>query len=85
MSKYVPDTEFELEMTESDKDWHGTRVGFVLDAKDGVTQVRFAHTGSPEANDHYRGSCFCWALYLRLLKRYVEHGEVVPYDDRDTA
>lgn len=85
VSKYVPDTEFELEVTKSDKDWQGTRVAFVLDEKDGVTQVRFSHTGWPEANDHYRGSSFCWALCLRLLKRYVENGEVVPYEDRDTA
>jgi hypothetical protein len=31
---------------------------------------------------HYRTSSFCWAMYLRLLKRYVEHGEVVPYEKR---
>ncbi|MCH8956850.1 SRPBCC domain-containing protein, partial [candidate division KSB1 bacterium] len=35
-----------------------------------------------EANEHYRVSCYCWAMYLRLLKRYVEHGETVPYEDR---
>lgn len=85
VSTCVTDKEFKLEITKSDKDWQGTRVGFVLDEKDGVTQVRFSHTGWPEANDHYRGSSFCWALYLRLLKRYVEHDEVVPYEDRDTA
>ena len=85
VSKYVPGTEFELKMTKSDKDWQGTRVGFVMNENDGVTQVRFYHTNWPEANDHYRGSCFCWALYLRLLKRYVEHGDVVPYEDRDNA
>lgn len=85
VSKYVPDNEFEFEMTKSTEDWQGTRVGFVLDEKEGVTQVRFYHTGWPEANDHYRGSSFCWALYLRLLKRYVEHGEVVQFEDRDKA
>lgn len=85
VSKCVQDTEFELEMKKSDEDWQGTRVGFVMNEKNGVTQVRFCHAGWPEANDHYRGSSFCWALYLRLLKRYVEHGDVVPYEDRDNA
>ena len=33
VSKYVPDTEFELEMTKSDKDWQGTRFGFVMNEK----------------------------------------------------
>jgi len=27
-------------------------------------------------------SCYCWAMYLRLLARHVERGEVVPYEAR---
>jgi hypothetical protein len=46
------------------------------------TQVRFAHTGWPEANEHYRISCYCWAMYLRVLKRHLEFGERVPYEKR---
>ncbi|HMY76632.1 MAG TPA: SRPBCC domain-containing protein, partial [Blastocatellia bacterium] len=63
-------------------DWMNARVGFRLEERDGATQVRFHHTGWPEASEHYRISSFCWAMYLRLLKRYVEFGEVVPYDQR---
>ncbi|MEK6300855.1 MAG: SRPBCC domain-containing protein [Acidobacteriota bacterium] len=85
VSRCVPDTEFELELTSAHDDWRGTRVGFLLEEKDGMTQVRFHHSGWPEANDHYRGSCYCWAMYLRLLRRYVETGETVPYEDRDAA
>ncbi len=47
-----------------------------------MTQVRFSHSGWADANDHYHTSCFCWAMYLRILKRYVEHGELVPYEKR---
>ena len=75
----VPDREFEIEITSADDDWTGTKVGFILD---GDSQVRFHHTGWPQSNDHYRISCYCWAMYLRLLKRYVERGEVVPYENR---
>lgn len=82
VSRCVPDKEFELELTSSQEDWQGTRVGFLLDEHEGVTQVRFHHTGWPESNEHYRVSCYCWAMYLRLLRRYVEHGEVVQYEDR---
>ena len=74
--------EFELQMVVADSDWNGTRVGFELEAKDGASRVRFHHTGWPIANEHYRISCPCWALYLRILRRYLEHGELVPYDDR---
>ena len=40
------------------------------------------HLGWPEANAHYRTSCHCWALYLRVLRRYLENGESVPYEVR---
>jgi uncharacterized protein YndB with AHSA1/START domain len=82
VSKCIPDTEFELELIAADADWQGTRLGFLFDEDDGVTQVQFHHTGWPESNEHYRVSCYCWAMYLRLLRRYVEQGEVVPYETR---
>ena len=78
----VPDAEFELEFTSAGADWMGTRVAFELEQKDATTHVRFDHTGWPTANDHYHSSNYCWAMYLRLLKRYVEHGEVAPYEER---
>jgi Uncharacterized conserved protein len=80
--KCIPDTEFEFELIAADADWQGTRLGFLFDEGDGVTQVQFHHTGWPESNEHYRVSCYCWAMYLRLLRRYVEQGEVVPYETR---
>jgi hypothetical protein len=82
VSRCVPNSEFELELVSAHRDWQGTRVGFVLQGKPAETQVRFHHLGWPEANEHYRVSSYCWAMYLRLLKRYVERGEVVQYEDR---
>ena len=82
VSSCVPDREFEWKFVSADDDWRGTYIGFTFDEHNGVTQVRFHHTGWPESNDHYRVSCYCWPMYLRLLRRYVEHGEVVPYEDR---
>lgn len=77
-----PPAVFELQMTSADGDWAGTRVRFELAAHGNGTWVSFRHEGWPEANEHYRISCFCWAMYLRVLRRYAEHGEVVPYEDR---
>jgi uncharacterized protein YndB with AHSA1/START domain len=82
VSRCVPDGAFELRLTSAQADWQATRVGFHLAEKEGVTEVRFHHLGWPEPNEHYRVSCFCWAMYLRLLKRHVERGEVVPYEER---
>lgn len=78
----IPDSEFELVMTRSDDDWDGTRVSFMLEERGGVTQLRFSHTGWPELNEHFRVSSCCWASYLRILRRYLEYGEVVSYEDR---
>jgi uncharacterized protein YndB with AHSA1/START domain len=82
VTTFEPDSEFEFELTAADDDWKGTRLGFRLSENDGLTEVDFHHVGWPQGNEHYRISCFCWAMYLRLLKRYVEVGEVVAYKDR---
>jgi hypothetical protein len=76
------DSEFELHITRADDDWTGTYVGFRLELRDRKTWVRFRHTGWPEPNEHFRISNHCWAMYLRVLRRYLEFGEIVPYDRR---
>ncbi len=82
VSHCAADSAFELRLTRAQADWLDTRVRFELEEKGGATWVRFQHMGWPTVNDHYVGSCYCWAMYLRLLKRHLEHGEVVPYEDR---
>ena len=82
VSAAEPDVTFELEITVADSDWQGSRIGFSLEEQNGRTQVQFRHTGWPEQNAHFRTSVFCWAMYLRLLKRYCESGEVIPYNMR---
>ncbi len=76
---------FEWTMRDTDADWHGTRVGFTLKDIPGGALVEFYHRGWPAENDHFRGSCYCWASYLRILRRHLEHGDVVPYEARDSA
>jgi uncharacterized protein YndB with AHSA1/START domain len=78
----VPDRVFELEMTVAMDDWRGTRVRFDLEERAGATALRFGHLGWRGATDHYQTSSYCWAMYLRILKRYVEFGEHVPYERR---
>lgn len=82
VTAYEPAKTFELEMTTSDGDWNGTRVRFDLMPHHDGTWVRFRHAGWPEANEHYRISNFCWAMYLRVMRRHLEHGETVPYEQR---
>lgn len=82
VTRCVPPVEFELQITKAMPDWIGTKVGFVLDGADGGTMVRFRHAGWAEASEHFRISSYCWAMYLRILTRYLERGEEVPYDER---
>ncbi|MDP4151041.1 MAG: SRPBCC domain-containing protein [Bacteroidota bacterium] len=82
VTKYSPDRELEWQLIEADADWLGTRIGFVLSEKGGRTDVEFYHTGWPEPSLHYRISTYCWAMYLRILKRWLEFGEQVPYEKR---
>ncbi len=80
--RYAPVAEFELEMTVSDRDWLGSRVGFRLEPRGELSWLRFHHLGWKEPNEHYRISCNCWAMYLRVLRRFLEYGESVPYQSR---
>ncbi|HYB66402.1 MAG TPA: SRPBCC domain-containing protein [Steroidobacteraceae bacterium] len=83
VTRYEPDVAFELEMTEAHPDWMNTRVGCVLKPEGREsTRVRFYHTGWPGENQHWRVSCYCWAMYLRIMRRYLEHGESVSYERR---
>lgn len=77
-----PERALEWIIRDAQADWEGTRVGFELEQAGELTTVRFHHTGWSEENDHYIGSSTCWAMYLRLMKRFVEHGERVPYGER---
>ena len=83
VTRYLPNSEFELTITQGHPDWMRTRVGCQLQAEGpNLTRVRFYHTGWPTENEHWRVSCYCWAMYLRLLRRYLEYGEKVPYEKR---
>jgi uncharacterized protein YndB with AHSA1/START domain len=82
VTEYVKGKVFELKMTEADADWLGTKIGFILMAHQGKTAVNFYHTGWPQKNEHYKISSYCWAMYLRILKRHLEYGESVPYEKR---
>jgi uncharacterized protein YndB with AHSA1/START domain len=77
-----PGRAFELRMTRSDPDWEGSQVGVRLEPRDGSTMVRFYHRGWKDANEHFRVSNLCWAMYLRVLRRFLEYGERVPYERR---
>ena len=82
VTKYVESKTFELQLQQADADWTGTKVGFHLIPKKDMTEVQFYHTGWPQVNEHYKISSYCWAMYLRLLKRYIELGEQVEYEKR---
>ncbi len=73
---------FELEFVAADSDWTGTVVRFDLAPEGRGTLVEFSHRGWAEANEHFTTSAFCWAMYLRIMKRFVEAGERVAYADR---
>jgi uncharacterized protein YndB with AHSA1/START domain len=73
---------FEWELTTAMDEWRGTRVGADFSERGGLTWVRFYHRDWPDASEHFRVSSFCWAMYLRQLRRYVECGEAVPYEKR---
>ena len=77
-----PPTEFELQLIGAHEDWLNSRVGFRLESKGDTTNLKFHHTGWPTPNEHWRISVYCWAMYLRIMRRAIEHGESVAYEKR---
>lgn len=82
VTEAVPGKRFSLELTGADDDWVGTSVAFTLEPAAGGTMVRFSHSGWQDATEHFRISSFCWAMYLRVMRRFTESGEQVAYKDR---
>lgn len=81
--RFEQDRLIEWQLTDADADWKGSRVRISLDDHPGgLTWVRFAHDGWRDASEHYRISSYCWAMYLRHMKHWVQRGETVPYDRR---
>ena len=56
--------------------------GFHLTPLGDHTRVSFRHSGWKAETPHFGTTSFAWAMYLRHLRRYVETGEAIPYEDR---
>lgn len=77
-----PNRVIEWRFSDAEPDWTGTSLRIELAEKEGWTWVEFAHTGWADAGEHFRISSYCWAAYLRLLRLYVEEGQIAPYEKR---
>lgn len=66
----------------ADEDWTNTVFGFHLSEQADRTLVEFYHKDWRETNEHFRRSSYCWAMYIRLLKDYVEEGNITLFDQR---
>ncbi|NML71297.1 SRPBCC domain-containing protein [Chryseobacterium sp. RP-3-3] len=82
ISKFNPPYEIEFLITDGDKDWVETSVGFILKEAGNGTKLSFYHTNWKDTNEHFRQTSFCWALYLRVLRKFAEEGLHVPYSER---
>jgi len=82
VTKSTVNNAFELQMTKTDEEWMETKIGFILSLKDNSTKVSFYHTGWRNMSENFMVSNYCWAMYFRILKRGIEHGEQVPYQNR---
>jgi len=82
VTKAIPNTEFELQITKADAEWTGTKVGFSLAHNNKYALVSFYHSGWANESGNFKYSSYCWAMYLRILKRHLEFGETVPYELR---
>ena len=75
-------TSFFIKMTKSDPDWDPTTFGFILqDHKDG-TMLSLEHRNWSELNHEFKNSSYAWAVLLNGLKKYLEKGIILPFEER---
>jgi uncharacterized protein YndB with AHSA1/START domain len=70
-------------ITKSDTDWIATSFGFDLKASDNTVAIEFWHINWPACNGEYKQSSYCWAMLLNGLKKYIEKGIIIPFEDRE--
>lgn len=85
VSRLVPQKALEWKMLQADADWTPTSFGFELFQQGDQTKVEFYHKDWSSTNEHFRRTSFCWAMYLNLLKNYLEKNEVIPFAERKFA
>ncbi|WP_424960993.1 SRPBCC family protein [Ekhidna sp.] len=73
---------FHIKMTHSDEDWEPTTFGFDLAQDEGQVSLSFWHAGWQQCNNHFKIASFCWAMLLNGLKKYVEEGHIIPFENR---
>lgn len=72
----------EWKVIKADQDWTNTVFGFMLYERDDITVTEFYHKNWREINEHFKRSSYCWAMYLGLLKDYVEKGNITNFEQR---
>ena len=82
VSALQKDDHFYIKMTASDDDWDPTTFGWKLVEESDVVWLQFEHRDWPKANRHFRYSTHCWAMLHTGLKRYIEEGIVIPFENR---
>lgn len=78
----IANKSFHVKMTQSDKDWNPTSLGFDLKEDQKGTQITFQHIDWRDCNTHFKTASYCWAILLKDLKDYIENGTIVPFEDR---
>lgn len=74
---FEPPTDIEFEVLQAVDSWAGSRVSFHLEPSGRLTNLRLAHTGWRRDSESFRTSSYSWAMYLRVLRRYLESGQTV--------
>ena len=71
-----------LEITAAVENWTGTNDKFFLTRKGNSTDLQFEYKGWKKTNHYFQVSSYCWATYLRLLKKVIEEEVIFSYDER---
>ncbi len=75
-------TYIEYQMTRAYEHWLPTKIKFELEELNTGCMLHFTHDHWDTVDAHFRRCSYSWAMYLRILKRYLELREFIPYSKR---
>lgn len=69
-------------MFDCEPQWLNTKVGFHIKPDKNGCWLEFSHREWKDRSENFPMTSYCWAVYLRLIKKYLETGVVVEYEKR---
>lgn len=84
ISKLEKNKIIEFSIIDAKEEWLSTTFGFYLEEKNAnVIHLHFYHKNWKSISIEFKTANYCWGQLLSQLKKYLETGEITPFEKRN--